>query len=410
MIGGWRPRPRACRARAPDGRATPDSSSGACLSHCTSARRIDPDEHSAPPRLPMDDTRPEDAERGGDAVAALWDAHFRAPQPAVDARARVAADDTAADSATAPGPTSRSPTTTSTSPATRPPPSAAAAGGAQRFAALGDRRGELLVAIAQARLSLVRQRPLEARARLRRDPGRGGAPAAAAGPLLGHQRARRELLLRRPHRRGDPLPAHARSRCCGRSTSRRTCRPRCRTSPRRSSPSATTCPPVSSRRTRSDCCRATTTRSSGSSRARTSPRRSSAPAMRRARSRPSTRCWAIREHPPRSAAQAHYVAIAAEVYALHGRLDDAARLRARGRRDPRQLPRRLQRGVRALGAAALANAGADDDAALAALDRAIATAESLRHVPDAVQGLRRRARAGSPRSAATRRRTAARCG
>ena len=86
-------------------------------------------------------------------------------------------------------------------------------------------------------------------------------------------------------------------------------------------------------------------------------------------------------HPPRSAAQGHYLSISAEVYALHGRLDDVRHCV----REAESIRDRYPGGFNAVyadwSAAVLADASDDDEAALAALDRAIATAERLHHLP-----------------------------
>ena len=86
-------------------------------------------------------------------------------------------------------------------------------------------------------------------------------------------------------------------------------------------------------------------------------------------------------NPPRSAAQAHYLAISAEVYALHGRLDDAARCVREAESIRASYPGGFNAVYATWAAAVLADARDDDDAALAALDLAIDTAERHKHVP-----------------------------
>lgn len=84
---------------------------------------------------------------------------------------------------------------------------------------------------------------------------------------------------------------------------------------------------------------------------------------------------------PRSAAQSHYLAVAAEVYALHGRLGDAGRCVREAEAILARYPGGFNAVYASWAAAALADARADDDLALASLDHAIATAERLHHVP-----------------------------
>jgi diguanylate cyclase (GGDEF)-like protein len=84
---------------------------------------------------------------------------------------------------------------------------------------------------------------------------------------------------------------------------------------------------------------------------------------------------------PRSAAQSHYLSIAAEVYALHGRLGDADRCVREAEAIGANNPGGFNAVYASWAAAALADARASDDQALAALEHAIATAERLRHVP-----------------------------
>ena len=86
-------------------------------------------------------------------------------------------------------------------------------------------------------------------------------------------------------------------------------------------------------------------------------------------------------HPPRSAAQSHYLAVAAEVYAMHGRLDDAERCVREAEAIGANYPGGFNAVYATWAAAALADARDDDDLAIAALDHAIETAERLRHVP-----------------------------
>jgi diguanylate cyclase (GGDEF)-like protein len=86
-------------------------------------------------------------------------------------------------------------------------------------------------------------------------------------------------------------------------------------------------------------------------------------------------------HPPRSAAQSHYLAVSAEVYAMHGRLDDAAHCVREAEAIHANYPGGYNAVYSAWAAAALANARDGDDEALAALDRAIEVAERMRHLP-----------------------------
>jgi diguanylate cyclase (GGDEF)-like protein len=86
-------------------------------------------------------------------------------------------------------------------------------------------------------------------------------------------------------------------------------------------------------------------------------------------------------NPPRSAAQSHYLAIAAEVYALHGRLADAERCVREAEAIGANYPGGFNAVYSTWAAAALADARGDDDIAIAALAHAIATAERLHHVP-----------------------------
>ena len=86
-------------------------------------------------------------------------------------------------------------------------------------------------------------------------------------------------------------------------------------------------------------------------------------------------------NPPRSAAQSHYLAVAAEVYALHGRLDDAERCVREADAIGANYPGGFNAVYASWAAASLADARGDDDLAIAAIDRAIETAERLRHVP-----------------------------
>jgi diguanylate cyclase (GGDEF)-like protein len=82
-----------------------------------------------------------------------------------------------------------------------------------------------------------------------------------------------------------------------------------------------------------------------------------------------------------SQAQGHFMAIGAEVYALHGRLDDAARCVREAEAIVARFPGGYNAVYAAWAAAALANARDDDALALAALDAAIALAEQRGHVP-----------------------------
>jgi tetratricopeptide (TPR) repeat protein len=82
-----------------------------------------------------------------------------------------------------------------------------------------------------------------------------------------------------------------------------------------------------------------------------------------------------------SQAQGHFMAIGAEVYALHGRLDDAARCVREAEAIVANFPGGYNAVYASWAAAALANARDDDALAIAALDAAIALAERRGHVP-----------------------------
>ena len=82
-----------------------------------------------------------------------------------------------------------------------------------------------------------------------------------------------------------------------------------------------------------------------------------------------------------SQSQAHFMAIGAEVYALHGRLDDAARCVREAETIQANFPGGYNAVYARWAAAALADARDDDTLALAALDEAIAAAEQRKHVP-----------------------------
>lgn len=86
-------------------------------------------------------------------------------------------------------------------------------------------------------------------------------------------------------------------------------------------------------------------------------------------------------NPPRSAAQGHYLAVAAEVYAMHGRLADAERCVREAAVIQAAYPGGYNAVYATWAAAALADARDDDAAAIDALDLAIETAERMRHVP-----------------------------
>jgi diguanylate cyclase (GGDEF)-like protein len=80
-------------------------------------------------------------------------------------------------------------------------------------------------------------------------------------------------------------------------------------------------------------------------------------------------------------AQGHFMAIGAEVYARHGRLDDAARCVREAEAIRDNFPGGYNTVYASWAKATLANAGDDDAAALDALDQAIAAAEQRFHVP-----------------------------
>jgi len=86
-------------------------------------------------------------------------------------------------------------------------------------------------------------------------------------------------------------------------------------------------------------------------------------------------------NPPRSAAQGHYLAVATEVYAMHGRLSDAERCVREAGTIRAAYPGGYNAVYATWAAAALADARDDDEAAIAAIDLAIETAERMRHVP-----------------------------
>jgi len=327
----------------------------------------------------MDEARPEDVERGGDAVAMLWESHFHAPQPAVE-RARAVAADAAAplrhrawadltvayhdlfhtgDPSTAEAPLQR-------------------AGAA--FATLGERRGELLVETAQARLSLVRQRPLEARARLvaiqdeaaRLLPPQDRFWVINALGASYYYDDRIDEAIRCLHTalemlRTIDISPHlptAMSNLAAALVTVGDYVPACELAQDALGLLARYDNPQLWLFARSNLAEAQL--GTGD----TAGALATVDAM-----------LADPTHPARSAAQGHYVAVAAEVYALHGRLDDAAACASAAEAIHANYPGGFNAVYAHWSRAALANAGPDDEAALAALDRAIATAESLRHVP-----------------------------
>jgi two-component system cell cycle response regulator len=84
---------------------------------------------------------------------------------------------------------------------------------------------------------------------------------------------------------------------------------------------------------------------------------------------------------PRHVAQNHYCAVAAETYAHAGRIVDAKRCVATARAIGDDYPGGFNEVHCRWAAAALADAGSDDDAAFAALDSAIVAAGQLGHLP-----------------------------
>ncbi len=84
---------------------------------------------------------------------------------------------------------------------------------------------------------------------------------------------------------------------------------------------------------------------------------------------------------PRRVAQNHYCAVAAETYALVGRIVDAERCVATAQAILDDYPGGFNEVHCRWAAAALANAGTDDEAAFAALDSALVAAGQLGHLP-----------------------------
>ena len=84
---------------------------------------------------------------------------------------------------------------------------------------------------------------------------------------------------------------------------------------------------------------------------------------------------------PRSAAQAHYLAVTAEVLAMHGRLADAENRANEAASVFANFPGGHNEVHATWSAAAIANARDDPDAAVAALARAVDAAERAHHVP-----------------------------
>jgi diguanylate cyclase (GGDEF)-like protein len=84
---------------------------------------------------------------------------------------------------------------------------------------------------------------------------------------------------------------------------------------------------------------------------------------------------------PRSAAQSHYLAVSTEVLAMHGRLADAERCVREAASIYANYPGGHNEVHASWSAAALADARDDADEAVAALERAIAVAERMHHVP-----------------------------
>ena len=111
---------------------------------------------------PEQRSTPDDARAGDDPIEAIWDAHFRAPAAAAQ-RARAALEDQGADERTrawaelTTGWHQLYFTSEALAAATTIPSAL------ERFVLLGERRGELLARIGAARLALMRQLPQEAR-------------------------------------------------------------------------------------------------------------------------------------------------------------------------------------------------------------------------------------------------------
>lgn len=84
---------------------------------------------------------------------------------------------------------------------------------------------------------------------------------------------------------------------------------------------------------------------------------------------------------PRTAAQSHYLAISTEVLAMHGRLADAERCVREAEAIFSNYPGGFNEVYASWSAAALADARDDPDGAVAALEAAIVVAERMHHVP-----------------------------
>lgn len=331
-----------------------------------------------------------------DPAAALWDAHFREPVAAV-ARARAALDDPASDERTL----AWAELTVGWHQLyfTSDPAGAAAylPDAQRRFELVGDRRGELLARIGAARVLLVTQRPLEARSLLAEfyDEAVAKLPpqdrfwAINALGATYYYEDRIDETIRYMHlaletlRTVDVSPhlATAMSNLAASlvtvgdyAPARELAQDALGLLPRYDNPQLWLF-------ARSNLAEAQLGTGDAAGALQTIDAMLGDPA-----------------NPPRSAAQAHYLAISAEVYALHGRLADAERCVREAHAIRDAYPGGYNAVYATWAAAALADARDDDDAAFAALDLAIETAERLRHVPTLCKACaaaaRRFARAG----------------
>ncbi|MEO8486064.1 MAG: diguanylate cyclase [Betaproteobacteria bacterium] len=314
-----------------------------------------------------------------DPIAVLWDAHFREPAAAVQ-RARAVVDDARSDErsrAWAELVLGWHQLSFNSDPAT----AAAALPGAQRrFEKLGERRGELLARIGAARLALVRQQPIDARSELLAiyDEAITSLPpqdrfwAINALGATYYYEDRIDETIRYMHlaletlRTIDVSPhlATAMSNLAASLVTvgdyvpaKELARDALDMLPRYDNPQLWLF-------ARSNLAEAELGTGDANAALATIDAMLSDSA-----------------NPPCSAAQSHYLAIAAEVYALHGRFDDAERCVREAETIQANYPGGFNGVYASWAAAALADAREDDDTALAALDRAIDTAERLRHVP-----------------------------
>ena len=321
--------------------------------------------------------------RGGgpndDPIAALWDAHFREPTAAV-ARARAAIGDPDADErsrAWAELTLGWHQLCFTADPAT----AAETLPGAQRrFEQLGERRGELLARIGAARLALIRQEPMQARTQLLEiyDEAIAALPpedrfwAINALGATYYYEDRIDETIRYMHlaletlRTIDVSPhlATAMSNLAASLVTvgdylpaRELAQDALGMLPRYDNPQLWLF-------VRSNLAEAQLGTGEAAAALETIDAMLGDPA-----------------NPPRSAAQSHYLAVAAEVYALHDRLGDAERCVREAEAIQMHYPGGFNAVYASWAAASLADARSDDDLALAALDHAIATAERLHHVP-----------------------------